>query len=262
MQRMSGSRDELPERGVAAHRGGAAHAPENTLAAVREAVRRGAHQIEVDLRRTADGAIVVMHDADIARTTDGDGAVAKFTLRELRGFDAGAHFSSRHVGENVPTLAELLDAVPQDRWLNLQIKRGEPIAGEAARELVRAGRLAHAFLACDEASAREARAVHPDVLLCDLARQRSREAYVDHAAALGARFVQFHHLRGTPMAGEIAAARAAGLLVNFFCAPDSDVRALFAAGVDFPLVDDIDRAMRIAESFGVAPLAPPGAATL
>jgi glycerophosphoryl diester phosphodiesterase len=252
----------LPARGVAAHRAGAAHAPENTLAAVREALRLGAHQLELDLRRSADGAIVAMHDSDVARTTGVPGAVAKLTLRELRRLDAGATFSPRLGAEKVPTLAELLDAVPQDRWLNLQIKKGEPIAGEVTLQVVRAGRLEHAFLACDGAAARQARAVHPDVLICDLARGRSRAAYLAHASASGAQFVQFHHLRGTPTPDEMAAARAAGLRVNFFCAPDSDVAALLAAGVDFPLVDDVLAALGVATRFGVTPLPPPRGATL
>jgi len=252
----------LPQRGVAAHRAGAAHAPENTLVAVREALRLGAHQIEVDLRRTADGAIVVMHDIDVARTTGSSGAVAELTLQQLRRLDAGAHFAMSFAGEQVPTLQELLEAVPRDRWLNLQIKHGEPIAGEVALQLVRAGRLEHAFLACDSGAARDARAAHPDVLVCDLTRQHSRLEYVAHAAASGARFVQFHHLRGEPSRAEMDAARAAGLGVNFFCAPDSDVAALLAAGVDFPLVDDVVAGLRVAERFGVTPLPRPGAATL
>jgi glycerophosphoryl diester phosphodiesterase len=252
----------LPQRGVAAHRAGATHAPENTLAALREALRLGVHQIEVDLRRTADGAIVVMHDADVVRTTGVPGVVAKLTLSELRQLDAGAHFAPRFNGERVPILSEFLDECPRDRWLNLQIKNGERIAGEVALQLVRAGRLEHAFLACHSGAAREARVAHPDVLICDLDRQRSRVAYVTHAAECGAQFVQFHHLRGVPNPNEMDAARAAGLRVNFFCAPDTDVNALFAAGVDFPLVDDVAAGLKIAERFGVTPLPAAGAATL
>lgn len=253
---------ELPTRGIAAHRGGAAHAPENTLAAVREALRLGAHQVEVDLRRTADGAIVVIHDAEVARTTGSSGKVARLTLAELRRLDAGSHFGPEFAMERIPTLSELLCEVPEDRWLNLQIKKGEPIAGEVTLQLVRARRLEHAFLACGSAAAREARSVHPEVLICDLARQRSRKEYVAHAAAQGAQFIQFHHRRGLPQPSEMAAARAAGLHVNFFCTPDSDVAALFAAGVDFPLVADVSGGLSAAQRFGVSPLPLRGAATL
>lgn len=252
----------LPRRGVAAHRAGAAAAPENTLAAVAAALRAGAHQIELDLRRAADGAIVVLHDARVDRTTDGAGALADLALSDLRRLDAGSHFSLSHAGERVPTLTEVLAAVPANRWLNLQIKRGEAIGGEVALALVRAKRLGSAFLACDAAAARAAREVHPEVLLCDLARQRTRAGYIAHAAKAGARFIQFHHLRGLPTRDEVEAAHAAGLSVNFFCAADTDVAALFAAGVDFPLVDDVEAALALAARHGISPLAARGPASL
>lgn len=251
---------ELPRRGVAAHRGGPAHAPENTCAAFREAVRLGAHQIELDLRRSGDGALVVIHDETVARTTGERGKVARLTLAELRALDAGARFGAEVVGERIPTLAEALDAVPRDVWLNLQIKRGEPIAAEVARVLVREDRLEGAFLACGNSAAREARAVHPDLLVCNLARQRTRAGYVAHAAATGASFVQYHHLRGTPTPEDVALAHAAGLRVNHFCAPQADdLDACFAAGVDFVLVDDVVRGLAAAARHGIRPLVRPRA---
>ena len=244
----------LPRRGVAAHRGGASAAPENTLAAVREAVRRGAHQIEVDLRRSADGEIVVMHDARVDRTTDGRGAVAKHTLASLRALDAGAHFAADFAGEPVPLLREVLEAVPSDRWLNLQIKRGEAFGAAVANAVADAGCLENAFLACDAEAARAARAAQPRVGLCDLDRRETREAYIANAARSGARFIQFHHLRGVPSEEEVAAAHDVDLRINFFCAADTDVAALFEVGVDFPLVDDVDGALRHARAHGIEPL--------
>ena len=74
----------LPDCGVAAHRGGAAHAPENTCSSLREAVRLGAHQVEFDLRRSADAAVVVIHDPRVARTSDGRGALSNLTLAQFR----------------------------------------------------------------------------------------------------------------------------------------------------------------------------------
>ena len=67
---------KLPARGICAHRGGAAHVPENTCAAFREAARLGVHMIEFDVRRCADGEIAVLHDASIDRTTGARGALA------------------------------------------------------------------------------------------------------------------------------------------------------------------------------------------
>lgn len=242
----------LPERGVGAHRGGAAHRPENTLAAFREAVRLGAHMVELDLRRSADGAVVAMHDAKVNRTTDGRGAVSGLSLAELRRLDAGRHFGAAYGGERVPTLEEVLDVVPRDVWLNLQIKRGEPIAAEVTHGLVRAGRLDNAFLACGNSAGREARAVHPDVLLCNLVRQGSRDAYIDHAVASGSRFVQLHFVRGLPELEQVERAHAAGLRVTFFCDPEGrHVEQLFERGVDFVLVDDVVAALHAAARHGI-----------
>lgn len=242
----------LPARGVGAHRGGARHRPENTLAAFREALRLGAHMLELDLRLSADGAIVVMHDARVNRTTDGRGAVADLTLAELRRLDAGSRFSARFAGERVPTLEEVLDLLPRDVWANLQIKKDGPIAAEVTRTLVRTGRLEHAFLACGDAAGRAAREAHPDVLLCNLARQLSRDAYIEHAAASGSRFVQFHFLRGLPRPEQVARAHAAGLLVTFFCDPlGRHVAELFERGVDFVLVDHVEAALEVARRSGI-----------
>src|SRR2546426_332500 len=77
---------------VIAHRGASAAAPENTLAAFRLAADLGADAVELDVRRTVDGQLVVIHDASVDRTTDGTGRVAALTLDQLRRFDAGRKF--------------------------------------------------------------------------------------------------------------------------------------------------------------------------
>jgi glycerophosphoryl diester phosphodiesterase len=94
------------------HRGGAALGPENTLAAIEAGFAAGADGVEVDVRLTVDGAIVLMHDPDIARTTGGTGRVGDLRLDALRAL-------------NVPTLEEALDAVPRDRLVIVELK-GHP----------------------------------------------------------------------------------------------------------------------------------------
>jgi glycerophosphoryl diester phosphodiesterase len=84
-----------------AHRGNVPGYPENTLAAFRQAIKLGAEVIEIDLRGTKDGDIVIMHDDTINRTTNGKGNVTDFTLAELKKFDAGK-------GERIPTFDEAL----------------------------------------------------------------------------------------------------------------------------------------------------------
>ncbi|QNP75597.1 glycerophosphodiester phosphodiesterase [Streptomyces roseirectus] len=86
------------------HRGVMGVEPENTLRSFAAAQEAGLDAIELDLHLTSDGTLVVMHDADVDRTTDGCGPVAEHTLEELRTLDAGR-------GERVPTFEEVLDAV-------------------------------------------------------------------------------------------------------------------------------------------------------
>jgi len=90
------------------HRGAAAQAPENTLASIRLAVGLGVSRIEFDVRLTADGHPVVIHDHTLARTTDGHGYVARRPLAEIRRLDAGSWFAPGFAGEPVPTLDEVL----------------------------------------------------------------------------------------------------------------------------------------------------------
>lgn len=96
-----------PEWNVAfvAHRGGIVPGhPENTLAAFRQAIKHGAEVIEIDLRGTKDGGVVIMHDETLDRTTNGKGKVTDYTLAELKKLDAGA-------GERIPTYEEVLQLV-------------------------------------------------------------------------------------------------------------------------------------------------------
>ncbi|MGW8726788.1 glycerophosphodiester phosphodiesterase [Streptomyces sp. NPDC055808] len=86
------------------HRGVMGVEPENTLRSFVHAERVGMDVIELDLHLSKDGALVVMHDAEVDRTTDGEGAIGQLTLAELRELDAGQ-------GERVPVFEEVLDAV-------------------------------------------------------------------------------------------------------------------------------------------------------
>lgn len=115
-----------------AHRGGAGLAPENTLTAFSAAARDwAADMIELDVRATADGHCVVIHDAAVDRTTNGSGAVAELTLAELQQLDAGYHFSPdggrthpfRGCGVRVPTFDEVLAALPRMRF-TVEVKIG------------------------------------------------------------------------------------------------------------------------------------------
>ena len=110
---------------MVAHRGASALFPENTLAAFEGAIQAGADYIELDVRLTADGVPVIMHDADVGIRTNGSGFVHTFSLRELKRLDASGGLGPA-VG--VPTLAEALDLLSGQAGVNIEIKNmpGEP----------------------------------------------------------------------------------------------------------------------------------------
>lgn len=93
------------------HRGASAYAPENTVAAFDEAVRMGARAVEFDLRLTADGTPVVIHDETVDRTTNGTGPVARYDRFDLLTLDAGSWMHVRFAGTRIPTLEEALLAI-------------------------------------------------------------------------------------------------------------------------------------------------------
>lgn len=98
-----------------AHRGASAYEPENTLRAFARAIEMGATLIELDVHLSQDGQAVVIHDADLSRTTQGEGRVSKLALDEIQRFDAG-------LGEHVPTLAEVIDLVRGQVQLYIELK--------------------------------------------------------------------------------------------------------------------------------------------
>jgi glycerophosphoryl diester phosphodiesterase len=99
-----------------AHRGASAVAPENTLTAFRRAIDDGADGVELDVRATADGTLVVLHDRDLSRTTAGTGFVDELALDQVLRYDAGG-------GDRVPTLMEVLDLLSGTLRLDLEVKQ-------------------------------------------------------------------------------------------------------------------------------------------
>lgn len=96
---------------IVSHRGAAALAPENTLAAMRIAIEQGVDFVETDVQLTSDGVPMLLHDPTLDRTTSGSGPIALHTFEEVRALDAGGWFDAAHVGERVPTLEEFLDVL-------------------------------------------------------------------------------------------------------------------------------------------------------
>ena len=140
-----------PARNVA-HRGGGMLAPEATLAAFAAAASAGADVLEMDVRLSADGALVVIHDRTVDRTTDGSGAVADLRLEELRSLNAGHHFRGpdngfpyREERLAVPTFEEVQKAHP---GLRLVVEMKTPETAEPLCRAIRdAGRESRTLVA-------------------------------------------------------------------------------------------------------------------
>ncbi len=107
---------------VAAHRGASAEAPENTLAAVEQAIANRADYAEIDVQETKDGVVILLHDSNLKRTTGVDAEVSDWNYKKIRQLDAGSWFSEEYKGEVIPTLAETLEAAKGKIKLNIEIK--------------------------------------------------------------------------------------------------------------------------------------------
>lgn len=107
---------------VIAHRGFSAKYPENTLISFQAALDAGAQMIELDITLTRDRQIVVIHDDELDRTTNGRGMVRDLSLSELKALDAGSWFHPRFKGETVPTLTAVFNLVKHRSLINIEIK--------------------------------------------------------------------------------------------------------------------------------------------
>jgi len=230
---------QMPDRGIAAHRGASATHPENTLAAFKQALELGVQQIELDVRQTWDRKLIVMHDKTLDRTTDGEGIVKEHWFRQIKRLDAGSWKHSRFEGEPVPTLADALRKIPRDVWINLHIKGPPRTAGSAARLVHVLDRTHQVILAAKAEGVRAARNWVPNIKICCMDRGGSLEDYIQRAVALEADFIQPLRKDGMPSAESVESAHRAGLKLNFCTAIDEgEVARLFELGVDFPMLDD------------------------
>ncbi len=120
---------------LVAHRGASFDAPENTLAAFRLAWEQGADGIEADFRLSSDGQIVCIHDEDTERTAGISRKISDSSLEELRNLEVGAWKGERWRGEKIPTLAEVLNLVPPDKKIFIELKVGPEIVEPLVKEI-------------------------------------------------------------------------------------------------------------------------------
>ena len=235
-----------PYPAVIAHRGAGLHAPENTLPAIALGAALGHRMCELDVKLSADGVPVLLHDDTLDRTTDGRGRVADAPLTALRALDAGAWLDPRFRGTRVPTLDEAADALHGAGMMaNLELK---PCPGRDAET----GRVvAHAVLArwrdapvlpllssFSVESLRAARTAAPGLPRALLAKQAD-DATLCHAEALCCAAV---HVAVRAINAEfVSQAHRAGLRVLAWTPNDpARISALRALGLDGVITDAVD----------------------
>ena len=113
--------DSFPRPVLFAHRGASLYAPENTLESFQLAFDQGADAIELDVKLSGDGEVVVIHDATVDRTTNGHSRVSSLKLTELQALDAGSFFSEKYRGVRIPSLDEVFEAVGKKGMINVEL---------------------------------------------------------------------------------------------------------------------------------------------
>ncbi|MGB2694526.1 MAG: glycerophosphodiester phosphodiesterase family protein [Dehalococcoidia bacterium] len=224
---------------VTAHAACKGHAPENTLAGVRAALDLGADAMEIDVRLTRDGMPVLLHDSTVDRTTDGEGRLDEFSLRQMRRLDAGD-------AERIPTLREVLDAVAGNMLVVLEIKAAdieEPVLNAVRRAKALDWCVVHSFRPNVVERIRRLEPRMPCSLLTGGENVVDWGQLFSFALSLNAQGVAIHHEAITE---ELArAAHLRELRVSCWTANKrDDVRRLAACGVDAITTDYPDRARR------------------
>jgi len=230
-----------------AHRGASADAPENTLAAIDLAWRQGARAVEIDIRLTRDGAIVLMHDADARRVAGAALTVAESDLAALQALDAGAWKGAAWAGERIPTLEQALATIPPGARLVVEIKSGAEIVEPLKQALDRAALPPGAIelIGFDPETMRLAKAAmprHRALFLAgrkaaDAAAGRLPQALIEQArgAGLDGLDLQASLVDGAAFAKAI---RDAGLALYVYTVNDAaEARRLLEIGVDAVTTD-------------------------
>jgi glycerophosphoryl diester phosphodiesterase len=254
-----------PRPRLFAHRGASAAAPENTLRAFGDALRVGADRLELDVHLTADEEVIVLHDEDVSRTTDGAGPASKLRLSEIRDLDAGYRFEApdgtfpfRGQGIGVPTLSEVFQSFPGTP-LNIELKVDDDALVEAVKRLLdRHAAETQVLLTSEPGTLMEKiRRRIPGVLtgMClpeslEFLCNGGNPGYVARGFALQVPT----SLSGIPIVTPhfVAVAHACGLEVHAWVInEEAEMRALLAMGVDGIMTDDPELGARVLGRRGV-----------
>lgn len=236
---------------VYAHRGFSSQFPENTMRAFEEARQRNVSGIELDVQLTKDGEVVVIHDEEINRTTNGIGYVQDFFLKQIILFDAGTWFHKAFHQEAIPTLRDVFEWIVSTKsqlTLNIELKN-DVIAYEALEEkvleLIEEYKLVNQVIisSFNYKSLVKVRSIHPHISLGFLFEG------IDNKAVEKALTIQASGLHCEPQyafSAEGKRAQASGLELRVYTVNDKHLfLQLINEGVEVIMTDDLEMSSRI-----------------
>ncbi|MGB0909355.1 MAG: glycerophosphodiester phosphodiesterase [Nitrospirales bacterium] len=257
----------LPERGISAHRGGILGCPVNTIGAFQRAICHGVHQIEFDVRITADEELVIAHDDHV---TDAHGKklmISETTLSEVQALRFKP-CKGEDIGQNISTLEEVLTMMPQNIWLNVDIKENNPRVTRLVAEVVAKTNRFHQVIfssrkPADLAVHEVANKAGVKSWVGNMSRQFFRSQYIKTTIHACDEFIQLTFLRGRPNRKTIIRLQQKGVRINYSWLRTKkkgklrkDLHDLFDRKVDFVLVDHAKPALEVACDLGIPPVIP------
>jgi glycerophosphoryl diester phosphodiesterase len=243
--------ESLPRPVIFAHRGACAHAPENTIASFELALAQGADAIELDVKLSSDGYVVVHHDDTVDRTTDGKGRIKNLTLTELKKLDAGSFFSEKFKGEKIPTLEDVFEAVGKRTFINIELTnyktRGDNLV-ETVCMLVKKHNMQKRILFSSffASNLSKARSYLPDVPRGLLALNGVLGAWARSFGFAFGKYEALHPFLKDTSQQQVARVHRLNRRIHVWTVnKQEDMRRLFDWGVDGIFTDDPELAVRV-----------------
>lgn len=237
---------------IYAHRGASAHAPENTMEAYKMAFDQyHADGIEIDVHYSKDGEMVIMHDFDLSRTTNGSGMIFTKTLSELKALSASTHYTGEgsYPGAKIPTLNEVLELVAEKgKKINIELKAGSflyPKIEERIIEMVYDYNLQSKTLlsSFDHISMVRAKEIDSKIKTGILSDCRMYQT-TDYVLKTGADAYNGLYAAFTPE--EVISLKEAGLMVNCYTPnEEKEIQAMIQLGMDIIITNYPERGIKL-----------------
>jgi glycerophosphoryl diester phosphodiesterase len=233
---------------ITAHRGNSSHAPENSLAAFKAAIAAHADYSELDVQRTHEGVVVVLHDGDLMRMAGDPRKIGQLTLQDLATIDIGRKFGAAFAGEHVPTLAAVIALVRGHMKLNVELKYNapDPLLAPAVLEVLRDEQFLDQVVisSLSAAALGQVRAIEPRARLGQIVT-----VAVGDVTRAPVDFLSLNSARATPEV--LRRAHSAGKSIHVWTVNSAEgMLRMIERGADNLITDDPDLAVRVVRQRG------------